>query len=41
MLILGKKSGAGGMAYAVECLPHKRKALSSNPIYTKKKKHYE
>jgi hypothetical protein len=33
-----KKKRAGGMAKAVEHLPNKRKALSSNPSTAKEKK---
>jgi hypothetical protein len=33
-----KKIWAGGMAQAVECLPSKNKALTSNPNTIKKKK---
>jgi hypothetical protein len=33
-----KQKRAGGMPQAVECLPSKLKALSSNPTIAKKKK---
>jgi hypothetical protein len=37
-LSLDKNAGAGGVAQAVEHLPSKREALSSNPLQQKKKK---
>jgi hypothetical protein len=38
LLHLYKVSRAGRVAQTTECLPNKRKALSSNPTTTKKKK---